>query len=306
MSTTLLPEGILPPLVTPFLNDRFDPDAFVWNIERLNATRLAGYVVLGSNGEGVFLSDGEAEEVLSVAASARDPAKLLVAGTGRESTARTVELSRRAVHAGADAVLVAPPSYYQSAMTEAALDHHYRTVADSVEVPVILYHIPKYAPVRFSPGLVLDLARHPNIAGLKDTSGDLVFLSYVLRDRSPSFRVYIGPASQLLAGVTLGANGGIHALANIAPDECVELFHLARDRDHLAAARELQFRLLPVNQAITARFGVAGLKQAMNLLGWRGGEPRRPLVPLSPEEITELGRVLEAGEISRTEHSESP
>ncbi|MEM7263317.1 MAG: dihydrodipicolinate synthase family protein, partial [Planctomycetota bacterium] len=192
---SVLPEGVLPPVVTPFKKDRFDRAAFADNMQKLNGTALAGYVVLGSNGEGVYLNDDEAIEVVETAAEARDPDKKILVGTGRESTERTVELTKRAAEAGADAALVVPPSYYRASMSESALEFHYRSVADESKIPILLYHVPKFSPIEFSPRLVSNLASHPNIQGIKDTSGNMVFLASILAARTSEFRIYVGSAS---------------------------------------------------------------------------------------------------------------
>jgi 4-hydroxy-2-oxoglutarate aldolase len=293
---TELPRGILPPIVTPFREDAFDRPAFLSNLERWNGTRLAGYVVLGSNGEAVYLADDEAIAAVEAAAEAKAPGKLLVAGSGREATRQAIAFTLRVARAGAEAVLVKPPAYYRSAMSEAALEAHYRALADASPVPVILYHVPKFVPVTFSVSLVLSLAEHPNIAGIKETSGDIAFLTALLEGRPPGFRVYAGTANLLLAALAAGADGGILALANIAPESCVSMLELV-ERGDLEAARRLQYRLLAVNQAVTARFGIAGLKRAMDLLGYRGGLPRSPLLPLRPEEEAELVAVLRRAEL---------
>ena len=289
------PRGILPAVITPFRGEVFDREGFLFNIERWNKTGLAGYVVLGSNGEGVFLKDEEIAEIIETAAGARAHGKMIVAGTGRESTRRTTELTFRAARAGAEAVLVVPPSYYRSNMTDSALEYHYRSVADASEVPVLLYHVPKFSPVSFSARLILSLAGHPNIAGIKETSGDMTLLSVILKDRPPGFRVYVGSGSLLLPGVLLGCDGGILALANVAPEECVSIMSLVEAGD-LARARELQARLLPLNHAVTAAHGVAGLKRAMDLRGSRGGDCLRPLEPVGPKAEEEVrGALREAG-----------
>jgi 4-hydroxy-2-oxoglutarate aldolase len=297
----LLPEGILPPVPTTFRHGEFHAPDLAANLERWNRTPLAGYVVLGSNGEGVHLADDEALAVIETAASGRGRDKLLVAGTGRESTSAAVDFTRRAAHAGAQAALVFCPAYYRSAMTDSALEHHYRVLADAAEIPIILYHVPKFRPVTFSIDLVLRLAEHPNILGIKDTSGDLAFMAALLKDRPPGFRIYVGMASILLAGLALGADGGILALANVAPVECVALAQ-AVQRCDLAQARSLQFRLLPVNQAVTSRFGIPGLKHALDLLGYHGGEARRPLEPLAADAKDTIAVILEnAGLLTRRE-----
>jgi len=293
---TDIASGILPPLVTTFRKEGFDAKAYAANIDYLNSTGLVGYVVLGSNGEGVYLSEDEAIEVVETAVASRTKDKAIVVGTGRESTRATIDFTRRAAAAGAEAALVVPPAYYRSAMTESALEFHYRSVADASEIPILLYHVPKFCPVRFEPGLVLRLAGHPNIVGMKDTSADVVFLTTCLKDRPEGFKIYVGTANLLLAGMVLGADGGVLALANIAPQECVLLCDMVQ-RGEIEAARNLQYRLLPVNQAVTARFGIVGLKLALDRIGLHGGDARRPREPLSRKEEEELQRILEDGTI---------
>lgn len=291
---SILPGGIYPPLVTPFDNEEFDPVAYRANIEQLNETRLAGYVVLGSNGESAYLENDEAIEVIKTAAEARGSGKALIVGTGRESTRATIEFTNRAAAAGAEAALVVPPSYYRGSMTASVLEAHYRAVADAADIPVLLYHVPKFSPVVFTAEMVLSLSEHPRIIGMKDTSQDMVFLTRCLADCPEDFLVYVGTANILLAGLTLGAAGGVLALANIAAEECLalcDLFHQGKP----AEARSLQQKLLPVNQAITATYGIAGLKYAHDLLGLAGGGVRRPLQPLAQEAREPLKAILQAG-----------
>lgn len=289
-----LPRGIFPPLVTPFRGEVFDGEAYAANIESLNGTRLAGYVVLGSNGESVYLDEDEAVCVIETAAAARAPEKALIVGTGRESTRATIEATGRAAAAGADAALVVPPSYYRGAMTPAVLEAHYLAVAEAAEIPILLYHVPKFSPIVFQAEMVRRLSSHPGIIGMKDTSQDLVFLTSCLADCPQDFLVYVGTANILLAGLTLGAAGGVLALANIAPNECVELSDLFAKGD-TTAARALQQKLLPVNQALTAGYGIPGLKYAHDLLGLVGGDTRRPLLPLCEEDKAALKEILRKG-----------
>lgn len=291
---SILPGGIYPPLVTPFKNEMFDSGAYRSNIEQLNETRLAGYVVLGSNGESVYLDDRESIDVIETAAAARAPGKALVVGTGRESTRATIEFTNRAAAAGAEAALVVPPSYYRGSMTAAVLDAHYRAVADATDIPILLYHVPKFAPIVFEAEMVLSLSEHPRIVGMKDTSQDMVFLTRCLADCPDDFLIYIGTANILLAGLALGAAGGVLALANIAAEECISLCDLFQ-QGNIAAARALQQKLLPVNQAITAEYGISGLKYAHDLLGMAGGGARRPLQPLAEEDREALQSILKFG-----------
>ncbi len=293
--------GVFPPIVTPLHEDeRVDIDGLQQNIERWNATGLAGYVVLGSNGEGVHLTADEAEACFECAVTARAPGKLVIAGTGRQSLRETLELTQRAAGCGCDAVLVVPPSYFLGGMTESVVAEYYERVADAAELPVILYHVPKFAPVVFSAGLVQRLSRHENVIGIKDTSGDMMLLARLTRDRSDAFRVYAGSGHQLLYAAAMGADGGIVALAGVAPRLCVRLCEAVRAGD-LPAARELHFRLLELNAAVTSRFGVAGLKYALERLGYRAGPPRRPLRAVGEEVAAQLDAILDAAGIRSAE-----
>lgn len=296
-----LPTGIFPPIPTPFDEDElFDREALRHNFSLWNQTDLTGYVVLGSNGESVHLSDDESAECLEAAVEDAGAGKFLIAGTGRSSTRLTLGMTRRAARLGYEAALVVPPAYYRSAMRESAIEAHYRRIADAAEIPVILYYVPKFAPVTFSPRLVSVLSAHENIVGIKDTSGDPVFLARLLRDRADDFLVYAGLGSHLFTAVSLGVDGGILALANVAPRLCTELFSLARSGE-LLRARELQMRLLEVNTVITARFGVSGLKHALNRLGYHAGVARRPLERLTSSEADEIDSVFRAAAITAWE-----
>jgi len=286
-----LPQGIYPALITPFRDGRFDRQGYARNLALLNETGLAGYLALGSNGEGVFLEDDEAVQVIETAAEHRRAGMALIAGTGRESTRRTVDLTRRAARAGAEAVLVVPPSYYRSAMTDSALEHHYRTVADASDVPVLLYHVPKFSPVSFSGKLILSLANHPNIAGIKETSGDVSLLSAVLGGRPRGFRVYVGTGSLMVTGFLLGCDGAINALSNVAPRECVQVWNSIQAGNQ-ASAQRTQWTLDPVNHLVTVTYGVSGLKHAASLLEYSAGEPLRPLEPVSSKASEEIHAAL--------------
>jgi 4-hydroxy-2-oxoglutarate aldolase len=292
-----LPRGVIPPLVTPFAGATFDQEAFIFNLRRYNETALAGYLALGSNGEGVLQSDDDMIRVLEVAAEERSQDKYLIAGTGRESTRGTIELTRRAQKAGAQAALVVPPCYFRGSMTDSALSYHYQAVADAAEIPILLYHVPKFSPVILSLRLILNLAQHPNIQGIKETSTDLTLFTGLLKDRPPSFRVYMGTANLFLAALVLGADGGILALANVAPRLCIALMQCV-ERGDLKSAGELQMRLLPVNQAITTHYGVPGLKHAMDCVGYRGGDSLRPLEPLSSKQAEDIEAVLKTASLS--------
>ena len=294
---TISLKGIMPPIPTPFdAAGEVHVGALVENLERWNQYDLRGYVVLGSNGEGVYLDEAEKVRVWETARRAIPADKLLVAGTGAESTRQTIAITLQAADAGADAALVVTPHYYGPKMTPDSLVQHYVKVADASPIPILIYNVPKFTNVNMDAGAVARAAEHPNIAGIKDTSGNITQLADTVRVVGPDFQVLAGAASFLLAGLTVGAVGGILALANIAPQKGLEITRLfeAGARDEAA---ELQRRMIPVNSAVTARFGIAGLKAALDMLGYYGGPVRSPLLGLTEGERQTLREILQEGEI---------
>jgi len=287
--------GVFPPVPTPFdAKGDVAPQRLIENIERLNQYDLSGYVVLGSNGEAGYLSEEEKVRVWEAARQAIPPDKLMIAGAGCESTRQTIGLSRQAAQAGADGVLLVTPHYYDGQMTPDSLLHHYQAVADGVPIPVLLYTVPKFTHVDIDVPTVARLARHPNIIGIKDTGGNMAKLADTVRLAGPDFQVLAGSAGFFLAGLALGAVGGILALSNVAPQRCLDLYRLFQ-AGQMEEAAELQRWMIPVNAAITARFGIAGLKAALEMLGYYGGPVRSPLLPLTEEERRALRDILREG-----------
>jgi 4-hydroxy-2-oxoglutarate aldolase len=294
---TLSLGGIFPPLCTPF--DRAGDlalDRLVENIRFLNQHDLAGYIVLGSNGEAGYLSWEEKRRVWEAARGAIPTGKLMVAGTGSESTRQTVALTEMAAQAGADAALVVTPHYYGGKMTPDSLSAHYLRLADSVPIPVILYTVPKFTHVDFDAATIARLADHPNIIGIKDTSGNIARMADVVRLAPNGFQVLAGSAGFFLPGLVAGAVGGILALSNIAPQKCLEVHRLFK-MERWAEAADLQRALVPVNAAVTARFGIAGLKAALDMLGLYGGPVRLPLLELREGERQILRGILLDGDL---------
>lgn len=273
--------GIFPALTTPFAADgSVALDKLRGNVSRYNAVGLAGYVVIGSTGESVLLSFAEIERIWATVKESAAPGKLLIAGTGVETTADTIARSRRAAEIGFDAVLVKTPHYYKSLLTPAALEKHYRQVADASTLPVLIYSIPQYTGIAVTAEWVARLAEHPNIIGIKDSSGNAQLVAEILHYCPREFRTFVGSASTLLASLTLGGAGGVLAISCFLPGSTVELYEAFRAGDIERAAR-LQHSLLVPSRKIAGEFGPTGVKHAMDCVGYYGGDPRPPLLPLT-------------------------
>jgi 4-hydroxy-2-oxoglutarate aldolase len=271
--------GILPPVATPFVDDEVDLAAMRANVERWMRTGLRGVLLLGTNGEAPFVDRDEAVALVAAAREAVPSDRLLLAGTGRQSTRETIALTRAVAAAGADAVLVLTPMVFRAQLTPAALLAHYRAVADAAPVPVVLYNMPAATGVTLAPPIVEALAAHPNVAGIKESSGDVAVVGDLVARLPARFPVVVGAAPTLYASLMVGAAGAIVAVANVVPELCVRLHALARAGRH-AEALSLQRAIAPLAAAVTTGYGVAGLKAAMAFAGYRPGEPRRPLAPL--------------------------
>jgi 4-hydroxy-2-oxoglutarate aldolase len=294
-AATISFRGVFPPIPTPFdAEGDVHFQALVENLERWNQCGLAGYVVLGSNGEGVLLDAEEKVRVLETARQVIPSDKLLIAGTGCESTRQTLALTCKAAEVGADAALVVTPHYYSPKMSVDSLVQHYRAVADASPIPILIYNVPKFTNVNVDAAAVARMAQHPNIVGIKDTSGSVTQLADTVRLAGPEFQVLAGSASFFFPGLAVGAAGGILALANIAPEQALELHRLFTAGAWDEGA-ELQRRMIPVNAAVTARFGIAGLKAALDMLGYYGGPVRLPLLNLTEGERQTLRRILLEG-----------
>jgi 4-hydroxy-2-oxoglutarate aldolase len=289
--------GVFPPITTPFDTEgNVAYDALAANLKRWNDYNLAGYVVLGSNGEASYLTQEEKLRVLETSRQAIPSDKLMIAGTGCESTRATIALTELAAQAGADAALVVTPHYYGTRMTPDALVGHYRQVADNSPIPVILYNVPKATHLDMEASTVARAAQHPNIVGVKDSSGNITKLADTIRLAGPDFQVLAGTAGFFFAALTLGAVGGVLALSNIAPEQSIDIHRLFQ-AGHWVEAAELQRRMIPVNAAVTARFDIAGLKAALDMLGYYGGPVRSPLLDLGEADRQALRAILVEGGI---------
>ncbi|NXT28091.1 HOGA1 protein, partial [Syrrhaptes paradoxus] len=286
---TLDLRGIFPPLSTPFSHTQeVDYAQLEGNLRRYASIPFRGLVVLGSNGEYPYLSPRERLEVVGCVRRALPRDCLLLAGSGCESTQATIELTVSMAEAGANVALVVTPCYYRGSMTSAALVQHYSEVADASPLPIVLYSVPANTGLDLPLEAVLTLAQHPNIIGIKDSGGDITRIGLMVhKTQQEDFQVLAGSAGFLLASYALGASGGICALANVLGAPLCQLDRLCRD-GRWQEARSLQHRLIEPNAAVTRRFGIPGLKKAMEWFGYYGGPCRAPLAPLSPLQVEEL------------------
>jgi len=287
MADTL--KGIYPPLTTPFIDDEVSFDKFLENLIKYEMKILSGYVLFGSNGESVFLTREEKLQLITTIRKHTN--RKIIAGTGLDSIKETISLTNDAAEAGADYALIITPSFFKSEMKHHTFLNYYTKVADSVMIPVILYNVPKFTGVNIEVETIVELSSHPNITALKDSTENPSRISELAANVHPNFRLIVGTASVLFSGLSSGAVGGILALANIAPDECIQIYNLMREKNY-ERALEIQNRMIPVNKAVTAKFGVSGLKAAMDLMGYFGGSPRLPLEPLREAQIIELKMIL--------------
>jgi 4-hydroxy-2-oxoglutarate aldolase len=273
--------GVYAALTTPFAADGSVAIAELkQNIQRYDATGLAGYAVQGSTGESVLLSRTEWDSVLVAAKEAASPKKRLLAGTGVESTAETISRTKRAAELGYDAALVKTPYYYKPMYKSEIFIAHYRRVADASPIPVLLYSVPQFTGISLEAPEVAVLAEHPNIIGIKESSGHVQRVGEMVAAVPASFQILTGGAGVLLPSLVVGAKGAILALASALPEKCVELYELTR-RGQMETARELQKTLLRASKVIVSELGIPGVKFVMDQRGYHGGAPRLPLLPLA-------------------------
>ena len=289
--------GIFGPLVTPFAaNGDIDTAAFAFNIRAHLDAGLSGVVIAGSTGEAALLDEAERSSLIEVAREIVPKSKTLIVGAGAESTRYAIRLAKNAAARGADAVLVVAPHYYSAAMTSDALLRHYRAVADASPIPVILYNIPKYMHFAIPAQVVADLTRHPNIIGIKDSSGNREMMAGFAEAKSPTFSLISGSGALLQHALQLGATGGILGVSLFAPSMPLEVF-AAMKRGDAAAATHTQEKLAPLHMKIVAELGVAGVKAAMDAVGLKGGALRPPLQSLAPTERAEVAGLIKAAEL---------
>jgi 4-hydroxy-2-oxoglutarate aldolase len=282
-------QGIFPPITTPFNYEGELYRAKVrHNVEKWNLTALAGYVVCGSTGESVMLTPEEKCQMWEWAAEYAAPEKLLIAGTGVESVRETVALTNRAAGMGYKAALVRTPHYYKNLLNNAAAQAlYFRSVADQAKIPIMIYNWPQATGLDIPAEAVAALSEHPNIIAIKESSGSLEKVMQMIREVKPGFQVLVGSAPTLYPSFLVGAVGAVLAFANAAPYATIAIWEAFRAREYEAAA-DWQNRIARAAVLVTTRYGIPGLKHAMDLNGYYGGPPRLPLIPASPEAKREI------------------
>jgi 4-hydroxy-2-oxoglutarate aldolase len=284
--------GIFPPLTTPFASDGGVSISHLRdNIERYNRTRLAGYAINGSTSESVLLRWDEVYRIWEAARAAAAPDKILIAGTGAESTAETIEHTNRAASLGYAVALVRTPSFYKPAMSEEALAGHYLRVADAARVPILIYSVPIFTHVTVEAPLIARISKHPNIIGMKDSSGNVQGVADIIAAATKEFQTLVGSASTLYESLEKGAVGAILALACAFPELCVAIYECSRAGDS-AKANSLAQQLIAPAKMLGPQYGIAGLKYALDRLGYFGGPPRPPLLPVGEPARREIDALL--------------
>lgn len=283
--------GVIPPITTPFEKGKLALNRLKENFHRWNKTGLSGYLVLGSNGEAVYLNEKEKLKVIEVSRDSIPKAKVMIVGTGAESTQETIHFTNQAAKLGANFGLVVTPSYFKGSMKPQVLYDHFVAVAESSKIGILLYNVPQFTGVNLDAEVVAKLSFHPNIIGIKDSSGNIGQLNEIIYLSKKGFAVFVGAAPVFFPALCVGAVGGILAVANAAPEACVRIYHLYQ-KGELREAIALQNQLTPLAKAVTVKYGIGGLKMAMDLAGYFGGDPRLPLKRPGREVEEELKKLL--------------
>jgi len=285
-------DGVFIPVTTPFRGDDVAPDRLADNLGRWSQTPLHGFVVLGSTGEFPMLSEAERDRVLTAARAAIPRDKLFLAGTGTNSTLHTIKQTRRAAELGADAAIVITPHYFTKPFGQGAAQvRHYLAVAEASPIPVMIYNFPLNTGINLEADTVAKIAQHPNVCGIKDSSGNIPQSAQIIDQTPKTFHVLVGAASALLPALAIGASGGILALGNISAREWCDVYALGR-AGRWDEAREIAARMMPADRGIPGRYGIGGLKAALDLQGLYGGPCRPPLGTPDGDAIEDIKEVL--------------
>lgn len=292
--------GLFIPIVTPFdeSTGEIAPIHFRANIRKWLDEPIDGFVLFGSNGEGALLDEDEKIKLTAFARELIPPGIPLVTGISAESTRAVAAEARRLAREGAEFLLVSPPAYFGSTLNPSSLADHFKRAADESPIPIIVYHIPKNTHVVIEPGLMAEIVRHPNVVGLKDSSGDIKRFADYSNTCEKRCRLFIGSGALLYTALELGAVGGIVGIGQFAPRLTAQIIKKFRAGDATGAGTAQQ-RLVPVHKEIVAAHGAVGSKAALDLVGYTGGLPRPPLRPLSEKERRRVAQVLqEAGVVT--------
>ncbi|MEW6674229.1 MAG: dihydrodipicolinate synthase family protein [Thermodesulfobacteriota bacterium] len=290
-------KGVIPPMITPFkANGAVDYDKHIQNMEKWNKDKLAGYLVLGSNSETAYLNEAEKIKLIKLTVKHAKKGRMILAGTGVESARETIALTNKAADLGVEAALILTPSYYHAKMNEEAQINFFTEVADHTKIPVMIYNVTPFTHINVTVNTVRVLSKHPNILGMKDSTGNVPQLVSFLGVIDNGFNLMVGTVSAWYPALTLGIKAGIFALANCAPNECSGV-QTAFDKGDHDTARELYVRIFPVNAAVTATYGISGLKYASDLMGYQGGHVRSPLLPLKEEEKNKIKEILKTAKL---------
>jgi len=288
-------EGIIAPITTPFRDDGLGLDLLEENITKYAKTSLAGFLVLGSNGESKSLSEDERRLVLQIAIDAKSPTQFIIAGIAVDSTRVAISHVNQAAELGADYVSLLTPFYFKSRLDDGALLSYFTEVADHSALPVLVYNAPKFTGINLSTKVVEEISKHPNIVGMKDTSsGNYIHYMAVVEH---GFRIFAGSLNTLLPALLLGAKGGVVSMANAFPEACCRLYDVVKAGD-LDAGKSLYLKLVRLNRLISGSFSVAGVKYAMDLADYNGGDPRRPLLQLSQSEKDSIKQAIQQAGVS--------
>lgn len=291
-------KGVIPPMVTPFNEaDEVDYEKHIFNVKKWGEYDIAGYLVLGSNSETVYLTEEEKLELIKLTVENKAEGKIVMVGSGMESTKETISLTNKAGDLGADCALIITPHYYGEKMNDQALINYYTEVADNCNIPILIYNVTKYTHVNISPKAVSVLSKHPNIIGMKDSSGSVPQLvAFKAGVNMKEFNLMVGTAGIWYPALTLGVEGSVLALVNCCPGECVDV-QKYYDQGKENESRELYERMFPVNAAVTGKYGIAGLKYACDKLGLKGGLVRKPMLQLTDSEKEELDQILKTANL---------
>lgn len=286
-------KGILLPTTTPFAQGgEIDFSSLRSNLDKWSRTGISGFVMLGSTGERVHLDEREYLQTIETARAATSNDLAFIVGAGQQGTLGTIKEIKNAARAGADAVLVITPHFYRTVITQETLVNYYTAVADEAPVPLMLYSMPPLTGIKIEPDTVARLSQHANIIGVKDSSNDIAGFSQTVKLCSSDFAVMTGNGTVFLDALRAGATGAILAVGCVVPEVCVEIFRAfhAGEEEHAAL---LQSKLTPLATAVTTKFGIGGLKAALDLAGYRGGNVRAPLRAADEAAGAEIAALLD-------------